>query len=309
MAIRFLQHDIEEGAPIIEEGVLPGISENEPAPSNNNGAQADHNHKEDVFHENGESHKDHHHGHAAKQPSYVSQIASSVVCFVIYFVFCIVFSSVVWDPLQSSRDPNINPPYGVAQGVGINLMGIAVGSVFFAWKSGCKAIIAGPDLLPIVFFAEAGASVYAYLAKASAETLRMNCENGVVDDAHRFLGGGGYAADVSADPCDLFHRHLAGEEVYLDEDSISKVVPTTLVVMMIGNLVTALVFYGLGKAKNTASVIGCIPASVVAGFLTCIGYKVCIIFALLILLQILAYVILLTDPNCDSNHQRNRSLN
>lgn len=24
----------------------------------------------------------------------------------------------------------------------------AVGSVFFAWKSGCKAVMAGPDLLP-----------------------------------------------------------------------------------------------------------------------------------------------------------------
>lgn len=269
------QYDIEEGSPIIEEGVSPdGISENGVFSSNNNGAQADH--KEDVFHENKkESHDDNGHGHAGK-PSYVSQIASSVVCFVIYFVFCIVFSSVVWDPLNSFRDPNINPPYGVAQGVGINLMGIAVGSVFFAWKSGCKAIIAGPDLLPVVFFAEAGTSVYAYLAASTAESLRIECAN----NAHRFLGGG-YAADVSADPCDLFHRHLAGEDIYLDEESLSKVVPTTLVVMMIGNLVTACVFYGLGKAKNTASVIGCIPASVVAGFLTCIGYKVCKIYALL----------------------------
>lgn len=264
-------HDIEEGAPIIEEGVLPDSG---PTSSNNNGAKFDH--KEDVFHENEKESHDDHHGHAAK-PSFVSQVASSVVCFVIYFVFCIVFSSVVWDPLNSYRDPSINPPYGVAQGVGINLMGIAVGSVFFAWKSGCKAIIAGPDLLPVVFFAEAGTSVYAYLAASSAEALRVECAN----NGHRFLGGA--AADYSADPCDLFHRHLAGEEVYLDEENLSKVVPTTLVVMMIGNLVTALVFYGLGKAKNTASVIGCIPASVVAGFLTCIGYKVCQIYALLTL--------------------------
>eukprot|EP00985_Skeletonema_marinoi_P003734 scaffold1616_cov173-Skeletonema_marinoi.AAC.6 len=275
MAVSIVQHDIEEGAPIIDDypfdnhtkKILPDISENSSNSSNINGV--------DAFHENGESHGDHH-GHAAN-PSYKSLIASSVVCFIIYFVFCIVFSSVVWDPLNSSLDPNINPPFGVAQGVGINLMGIAVGSVFFAWKSGCNAIIAGPDLLPVVFFAEAGTSVVTYLAASSAQALRSTCADGAVaDDAHhRFLGGGGggYAADASADPCDLFHRHLAGDELYLDETSISKVVPTTLVAMMIGNLVTALVFYGLGKAKNTASVIGCIPASVVAGFLTCIGYK------------------------------------
>lgn len=79
---------------------------------------------------------------------------------------------------------------------------------------------------------------------------------------------------ASSDPCDLVHRHIACDELYLDEASIAKVVPTTLVVMMIGNLVTASLFYGLGKAKNTASFIGFIPASVLAGFLTCIGYKV-----------------------------------
>jgi hypothetical protein len=238
-------------------------------PSLSKPAQKD---EEDVFHENGEKSHDDHHGHAAANPSYKSYIASAVVCFIIYFVFCIVFASVVWDPLNSSLDTTINPPFGVSQGVGINLMGIAVGSVFFAWKSGCKAIIAGPDLLPIVFFAEAGTSVVTYLAAQSAQALRSQCAGAVADGAaHRFLGGGGAAA--SSDPCELFHRHLAGS-VYLDEASISKVVPTTLVVMMIGNLVTASVFYGLGKAKNTASVIGCIPASVVGGFLTCIGYKV-----------------------------------
>ena len=276
MTVSAVQHDIEEGAPVMDDGrfndhtkklLLSGVSENGSNSSNT---------KEETFHDNGGSHDDHGHGHAAN-PSYKSLIASSVVCFIIYFVFCIVFSSVVWDPLNSSLDPNINPPFGVAQGVGINLMGIAVGSVFFAWKSGCKAIIAGPDLLPIVFFAEAGTSVVTYLAAQSAEALKTACADGAVaDTGHRFLGGGGgYAADSYADPCDKLHRHLAGEELYLDETSISKVVPTTLVAMMIGNLVTALVFYGLGKAKNTANVIGCIPASVVAGFLTCIGYKVC----------------------------------
>ena len=254
--------DIEEGKPVMSEHGSD-YSNNEILPHQ----------KENGFHENDKSHDDGHgHGHGSN-PTYVSLISSAVVCFVIYFVFCIVFSSVVWDPLNSSLDTNINPPFGVAQGVGINLMGIAVGCLFFAWRSGCKAIIAGTDLLPVVFFAEAGTSVMTYLSAVSVETLRNDCAG----NQHRFLGGGG-GADYSADPCDIFHRHLAGEELYLDEASISKIVPTTLVAMMIGNMVTALVFYTLGKAKNTASVIGCIPASVVAGFLTCIGYKVNVLY-------------------------------
>ena len=82
------------------------------------------------------------------------------------------------------------------------------------------------------------------------------------DAAHRLLG-----LDASADP-------FAPK---LDNDLISKVVPTVFVVMMIRNAINGLLFYGIGKMKNTASVIGFIPASVVAGFLTCIGYKVCVI--------------------------------
>ena len=287
-------HDIEEGAPITVEPspaatkysyskrgsasiTANGSDESTSNSSDNNGSKHGSNKKD--------KQDDKHHGHhAANHPTYKSLVASSVVCFVIYFVFCIVFSSVVWDPLNSSLDTNIDPPFGVSQGVGINLMGIAVGSVFFAWKSGCKAIIAGPDLLLVVFFAEAGVSVVTYLAANSVRALDSDCADyGYGDgtgsteetDYHRFLGGGEDYHTNDADPCnDIFHRNLAGDELYLDESSISKVVPTTLVAMMIGNLVTALLFYGLGKMKNTASVIGFIPASVVAGFLTCIGYKV-----------------------------------
>lgn len=239
---------------------------------------------EDADHEKTDLHdgaNDHAHGHAAATP--FSLVASAVVCFIIYFVFCIVFSSVVWDPLSgaTSLDPRIDPPFGIPQGVGINLMGIAVGSVFFSWKSGCKAVVGGPDLLPIVFFAEAGASVLAYLIKVQEEAwpggygcAQPYASAADYEDAHRFLGGGGADAYASADPC--AHRFLAGgdEATLKDPELFSKIVPTTLVAMMIGNVITALVFYGLGKMKNTASVIGFIPSSVVAGFLTCIGYKV-----------------------------------
>ena len=100
--------------------------------------------------ENDSNHKDdnHHHNDNHEQPSLLSKAASAIVCFIIYFVFCIVFSSVVWDPLNSAADTSIDPPFGIPQGVGINLMGIVVGSVFFAWRSGCSAVMAGPDLLP-----------------------------------------------------------------------------------------------------------------------------------------------------------------
>ena len=113
------------------------------------------------------------HGHDGATPA--SLVASAVVCFIIYFVFCIVFSAVVFDPLVSSS----SPPFGVPQGVGINLIGIAVGCVFFAYRSGCHAVIGGPDLLPIIFVAEAGISVMTYLES----------HDDAYDDQHRFLGG------------------------------------------------------------------------------------------------------------------------
>jgi len=209
--------------------------------------------------------KDGHHAHGDEGPTTTSLVASAVVCFVIYFVFCIVFSSVVWDPLAfaSSSDPT----FGVPQGVGINLLGIAIGCVAFAANSGSKAVMAGPDLIPVVFFAQAGASVVAYLSSISSDPY-SGCNDETTH--HRILGGGGYGD--SPDPC--VHRRLADDEVYLDDDAKMQVVPTTLAAMMIGNAATGLLFYGLGKMKNTAAVIGFIPAAVVAGFLTCIGYKV-----------------------------------
>mmetsp|Transcript_15923 Transcript_15923/g.28658 ORF Transcript_15923/g.28658 Transcript_15923/m.28658 type:complete len:1321 (-) Transcript_15923:113-4075(-) len=209
----------------------------------------------------------HHHG-----PTAISLIASSIVCFIIYFVFCIVFSSVVWDPLNVALDETINPPFGIPQGVGINLLGIAVGSAFFSLRSGCKAVVGGPDLLPVVFFAEAGACVFTYLQTQHENDMAALCGD---YDAHlRFLGGDASGGYDTSDPCGAYHRMLGGGGNVLSPSLMAKIAPTTLAAMMIGNAFTAAVFYTLGKMKNTASVIGFIPASVVAGFLTCIGYKV-----------------------------------
>mgnify|MGYP003745517989 CR=1 FL=1 len=65
---------------------------------------------EDDFHENSQHENDNHATTTTKynNPTYKSLISSSVVCFIIYFVFCIVFSSVVWDPLNSSLDTAVD---------------------------------------------------------------------------------------------------------------------------------------------------------------------------------------------------------
>ena len=274
----FETHDSNHSLKVedIEKGVVD-VSSEEPKTIDDSAMNGSDSHGED--HHDNDSHGHH------EPATQISLLASAVVCFIIYFVFCIVFSSVVWVPKTSSisQDETIDPPYGIPQGVGINLMGIAIGSAFFAWKSGCKAIIAGPDLLPVVFFAEAGISVITYLASQSNDYDPCSDES---DYGRRFLGGG------EGDPCDPNLRYLAAYEPTVSPDLVPKVVPTTLVAMIIGNLFTALVFYGLGKMKNTANVIGFIPASVVGGFLTCIGYKVRIVCYphLLLILSLLLHV-------------------
>ena len=277
--------DIEEGAPLVrvseEFKATPTNDQTKKTVDGKDVSTDADSHSSGNKHNKHGDHDDDGHGHH-EPATPMSLLSSAVVCFVIYFVFCIVFSSVVWDPLTSatSMDENISPPYGIPQGVGINLMGIAIGSAFFAWKSGCRGIIAGPDLLPIVFFAEAGMSVMSFLASQSEgyDPCADNKASGYSygeseydDHSHRFLG------EEGEDPCytsDAYRRYLAGDEPTISPELIPKAVPTTLVAMIIGNLITALLFYGLGKMKNTASVIGFIPASVVGGFLTCIGYKV-----------------------------------
>lgn len=209
---------------------------------------------------------------AAKDPHPVKtgaaqSAASAVVCFVIYFFFCIVFASVVFDPLVSPSDP----PFGVAQGVGVNLLGIAIGSLFFSRLSGCKAVIGGPDLLPIIFAAECGTAVTAYLEGRSADDGGDGYGdggNGYGDgDASGYgddSGGGSYGDGAMASS---HERRLGGDEPKLDASARAMVIPTTLVAMMIGNLLTGLLFVTLGKMNSTSAAIGFIPSSVISGFL------------------------------------------
>ena len=115
-------------------------------------------------------------------------------------------------------------------GVATQTMTAMIGALIFASASGCRAMVAGPDLNPIVFIAEA--------ASAISEDL---CPDGY-------------------DLCDDVTR--------------AKAVPTVLASTVIATLLIGLAFGLLGKLRLTV-VIGFIPASVIAGFLSCIGYKVC----------------------------------
>lgn len=51
-------------------------------------------------------------------------------------------------------------------------------------------------------------------------------------------------------------------------------IPTTLVAMIICNLCVGILFFALGRLNKTSAAIGFVPASVISGFLSCIGYKV-----------------------------------
>ena len=167
----------------------------------------------------GGGHDGHGHGHGHGPPSTAGLVLAGTVCFVLYFFFCIVFSATIFDALYPNE-------FGVAEGVGIVLLGIGIGCLSFSRGSGCKAILAGPDLLPVITAQECGIAVQTFI-------------------------------ELSDRPQDTH-----------------KIIPTTLVSMIIGNVLVGLTFWGLGRAKKTSTFIGFIPSSVISGFLSCIGYKV-----------------------------------
>ena len=128
----------------------------------------------------------------------------------------------------------------VPLGVGMHTVSVMMGSLMFARFSGCKAVIAGPDINPVVFIAEATSAII--------ETL---CP----DDGGRRLGAG-YA---SARTC--------------PSDVADKLVPTVLAGCVVASLLVGVSFVALGVCKLTG-VVGFVPANVTAGFLSCVGYKV-----------------------------------
>ena len=160
----------------------------------------------------------HGHGHGHGESSLAGSVAAGAALFILYTFFSIVFSAVIFSDLVSVTS------FGVAEGVGIILLGIGVGCLAFARGSGCKAIVSGPDLIPIITVQECGAAIQQYLQDEGGD--------------------------------------------------MEEVIPTTLVAMIIGNLLIGATFYSLGRAKKVSAFIGFVPASVISGFLSCIGYKV-----------------------------------
>ena len=59
-----------------------------------------------------------------------------------------------------------------------------------------------------------------------------------------------------------------------EPEAADKIIPTTLVAMLVGNVCVGGLFFLLGRMHKTSAAIGFVPASVIAGFLSCIGYKV-----------------------------------
>ena len=78
----------------------------------------------------------------------IPSILSGLICGLVIFVFCCVFSSMIF---QRSHLLEAALPLGV----GMHTISTLVGGVVFAKLSGCKAVIAGPDINPAVFVAEA----------------------------------------------------------------------------------------------------------------------------------------------------------
>ena len=72
----------------------------------------------------------------------MTKVLAGVICALIYFFFAVVFSAIIF----SGHDE-----FGVAEGACVVLAAVTVGCLVFARFSGCRAVIAGPDLLPIIF--------------------------------------------------------------------------------------------------------------------------------------------------------------
>ena len=115
-----------------------------------------------------------------------------------------------------------------------------------------KAVIAGPDINPTVFIAEAALIVSNHLCPDA------------FDGYGELIGSGSSSSSSSESSSD------AGEAAVCDA---APLIATTLMSMCIATLLVGLAFFALGKF-NLTGIVGFIPANVVAGFLSCIGYKV-----------------------------------
>ena len=153
--------------------------------------------------------------------SAVASVTSGLICGLVMFVFCVVFSNMIFGQSELLIR-------AVPLGVGTQTMTTMIGALVFARFSGCRAVIAGPDINPVVFLAEAAKTI-----------VTVVCPDG------------------GSEACDDAH----------------KAVPTVMMAGLVATLMVGLVFLTLGRFRMTV-IVGFIPSNVVAGFLSCIGYKV-----------------------------------
>ena len=85
----------------------------------------------------------------------IPSVLSGLVCGLIIFVFCCVFSSMIF---QQPGFPAVLES-AVPLGVGMHTVSTMAGALVFAKLSACKAVMAGPDLNPVVFIAEGTAAI------------------------------------------------------------------------------------------------------------------------------------------------------
>ena len=84
--------------------------------------------------------------------SAVASVTSGLICGLVMFVFCVVFSNMIFGQSELLID-------AVPLGVGTQTMTTMIGALVFARFSGCRAVIAGPDINPVVFLAEAAKTI------------------------------------------------------------------------------------------------------------------------------------------------------
>ena len=184
------------------------------------------------------------------EASIVTCVLAGIVCGVMMFVFCSVFAQMLF-----GQNPLLQP--AVPLGVGLQSMTALIGAITFARFSGCHAVLAGPDINPLVFLAEAAASI--------SEDLLALCQLSERSDLSADGSHSSSSGSSGGEP--LAEWSACGEEV------TRLAVPTVLVASMIGTLLVGIFFLLLGKLRLTV-VVGFIPANVIAGFLSCIGWKV-----------------------------------
>ena len=162
------------------------------------------------------------HTHKNVEAGVVTCCISGLICGMVLYAFCSVFAEMIFGQ-------NALLVGAVPLGVSTQTMTAMIGAFVFAYGSSCRAVIAGPDINPVVFLAEA-------------------------------------AAIISEKLCPQGYDSCAAEQVQM-------AVPTVLTATWIATLLVGAAFLSLGKGKLSV-VVGFVPASVICGFLSCVGWKV-----------------------------------